>query len=224
VDPVSPKSPRKTSTRKSEGNGGGTDSPPSDYEVKPGEIDRMIAKINESSATVLVIGLGAGRQEKFVVRHRGRLPQVRTFLPLGGTIDYEARTLKRPAGWVTNAGLEWLYRLVSEPRQRWRRYLVQQPPVLYLLARQRMGLYRNPLPQQNSLLPAGTLTRGSRLLSCLPRLIDIAPRGTSRNRTLSIRFIPSMVTLPAETHHFRIEAIDHLGRNLFPCGSIEAPK
>ena len=125
----------------------GTDSPPSDYEVKPGEIDRMIAKINESRATVLVIGLGAGRQEKFVVRHRGRLPQVRTFLPLGGTIDYEARTLKRPAGWVTNAGLEWLYRLVSEPRQRWRRYLVQQPPVLYLLARQRMGLYRNPFAQ-----------------------------------------------------------------------------
>jgi len=69
---------------------------------------------------------------------------VRTFLPLGGTIDYEARTLERPAPWVTDAGLEWLYRLVKEPRQRWRRYLVHQPPVLYHLARQRLGLYRNP--------------------------------------------------------------------------------
>jgi N-acetylglucosaminyldiphosphoundecaprenol N-acetyl-beta-D-mannosaminyltransferase len=122
----------------------GTDSPPPDYDVKPGEIDRMLAKINQSRATVLVIGLGAGRQEKFIVRYRERLPHVRTFLPLGGTIDYEARTLRRPAAWVTNAGLEWLYRLAKEPRQRWHRYLVHQPPVLYLLARQRLGLYRNP--------------------------------------------------------------------------------
>ncbi|HEX9486858.1 MAG TPA: WecB/TagA/CpsF family glycosyltransferase [Gemmatimonadales bacterium] len=122
----------------------GTDSPPFDYDAKPGEIDRMIAKINESRANVLLVGLGAGRQEKFIVKHRDRFPYVRTFLPLGGTIDYEARTLERPGVWVTNAGLEWLYRLMSEPRQRWRRYLVHQPPVLYLLARQRMGLYRNP--------------------------------------------------------------------------------
>ena len=122
----------------------GTDSPPFDYDVKPGEIDRMISRINESRASVLLVGLGAGRQEKFLVKYRDRLPHVRTFLPLGGTIDYEARTLERPAPWVTDAGLEWLYRLVKEPRQRWHRYLVHQPPVLYHLARQRLGLYRNP--------------------------------------------------------------------------------
>lgn len=121
----------------------GTDSPPFDYESKPRAIDGMIGKINESRATVLLVGLGAGRQEKFIVAHRERMPHVRTFLPLGGTIDYEARTLRRPAPWVTNAGLEWLYRLVSEPR-RWRRYLVHQPPALYELSRQRLGLYRNP--------------------------------------------------------------------------------
>jgi exopolysaccharide biosynthesis WecB/TagA/CpsF family protein len=107
-------------------------------------IDEMIAKINDSGATVLLVGLGAGRQETFIVRYRERMPHVRTFLPLGGTIDYEAQTLRRPAPWVTNAGLEWLYRLVSEPRQRWRRYLLHQPPALYQLSRQRLGLYRNP--------------------------------------------------------------------------------
>ena len=122
----------------------GADSPPFDYEVKPGEIDRMIARINESKATVLLVGLGAGRQEKFIIKYRERLPHVRTFLPLGGTIDYEAHTLRRPQPWVTSAGLEWLYRLVSEPRQRWYRYLVHQPPVLRLLAMQRLGLYRDP--------------------------------------------------------------------------------
>jgi N-acetylglucosaminyldiphosphoundecaprenol N-acetyl-beta-D-mannosaminyltransferase len=122
----------------------GTDSPPLDYDTKPGVIDQMIGKINESRATVLLVGLGAGRQEKFIVRHREKMPHVRTFLPLGGTIDYEAQTLPRPAPWVTNMGLEWLYRLWSEPRQRWRRYLVNQPPALYQLSRQRLGLYRNP--------------------------------------------------------------------------------
>lgn len=122
----------------------GADSPPLDYDKKPGEIDRMIAKINDSGATVLVVGLGAGRQEKFIIRYRDRLPRVKTFLPLGGTIDYEAGTLARPKSWITDAGFEWLYRLVREPRQRWHRYLVHQPPVIYHLLQQRLGLYKNP--------------------------------------------------------------------------------
>jgi len=122
----------------------GTDSPPFDYDKKPGEIDRMIERINASKATVLLVGLGAGRQEKFIVRHRARLPLVKTYLPLGGTLDYEAQTLKRPPAWITDAGFEWLYRLLREPRQRWHRYLVHQPPVLWHLLKQRLGLYRNP--------------------------------------------------------------------------------
>ncbi len=122
----------------------GVDSPSSDFERRPAELERLIARINDSRATVLLVGLGAGRQEKFIVKHRDRLPYVRTFLPLGGTIDYEAGTLERPQPWVTDAGLEWLYRLVRQPRQRWYRYLVHQPPVVYLLAQQRMGTYRNP--------------------------------------------------------------------------------
>jgi exopolysaccharide biosynthesis WecB/TagA/CpsF family protein len=128
----------------------GTDSPPFDYDVKSGEIDRMISRINESRASVLLVGLGAGRQEKFLVKYRDRLSHVRTFLPLGGTIDYEARTLERPAPWVTDSGLEWLYRLVREPKQRWHRYLVHQPPVLYHLARQGLGLYRNPFAARSA--------------------------------------------------------------------------
>lgn len=122
----------------------GADSPPRDYDTKPGEIDSMVSRINDSGATVLLVGLGAGRQEKFIVKHRHRMPLVKTFLPLGGTIDYEAGTLARPRSWITDAGFEWLYRLVREPRQRWHRYLVHQPPVLYQLARQRLGIYKNP--------------------------------------------------------------------------------
>jgi len=122
----------------------GTYAPPFDFDRRPDEIERMIARIGESRASVLVVALGAGRQEAFIVKYRARLPQVKLFLPLGGSVDYEAGVLKRPSPWVTGCGLEWLYRLVCEPRQRWHRYLVHQPPVLFLLAQQRLGLYRNP--------------------------------------------------------------------------------
>lgn len=125
----------------------GTYAPPLDFDRRPGEIERMIARITESRASVLVAALDAGRQEAFIVKYRARLPHVKVFLPLGGTVDYEAGALKRPPPWLTGAGLEWLYRLVREPRQRWRRYLVHQPPVLLLLARQRLGLYRNPFAE-----------------------------------------------------------------------------
>ena len=104
----------------------------------------MIAAINASGATALLVGLGGGRQEKFLVQYRDRMPGVKLFLPLGGTIDYEAGTFQRPPPWVTTAGLEWLYRLVKEPRQRWRRYVLHQPPVLWRLVAQRLGLYRDP--------------------------------------------------------------------------------
>jgi N-acetylglucosaminyldiphosphoundecaprenol N-acetyl-beta-D-mannosaminyltransferase len=122
----------------------GTSSPSRDYEGRPEEIEQIIADINSSGATVLVIGLGGGRQEKFIFKYRERLPLIRLYLPLGGTIDYEAESLKRPPAWITNAGLEWLYRLLREPRQRWHRYIVHQPPFLYLLARQLTGVYRDP--------------------------------------------------------------------------------
>lgn len=122
----------------------GTDAPSRDFDRNPEEIERIIAQINESGATVLVVGLGGGRQEKFIFRYRDRLPRIKLFLPLGGTIDYEAESLKRPPAWVTNAGLEWLYRVLREPRQRWRRYFLHQPPFLYLFARQMMGLYIDP--------------------------------------------------------------------------------
>jgi N-acetylglucosaminyldiphosphoundecaprenol N-acetyl-beta-D-mannosaminyltransferase len=122
----------------------GTSAPSRDFENRSDEIERLINEINASGATVLVIGLGGGRQEKFIFRYRDRLTSIGLFLPLGGTIDYEAESLKRPPAWITNMGFEWLYRLLREPRQRWHRYIVHQPPFLYLLARQMLGIYRNP--------------------------------------------------------------------------------
>ena len=118
--------------------------PPAGYQNDSGEVDRIIKMINESGATALMVGLGAGTQEKFLFDIRDRLTSVKLLLPLGGTIDYEAGDVKRPPAWITTVGLEWFWRLAREPKRRWKRYLVQQPPVLYHLARQAVGRYRNP--------------------------------------------------------------------------------
>jgi exopolysaccharide biosynthesis WecB/TagA/CpsF family protein len=122
----------------------GAYSPAFDFETKAGEIDRMIDAVNESGATVCLVGLGGGRQEKWIMKYRDRMPGVALWLPLGGTIDYESGTFERPPVWITDWGLEWLYRLVKEPRQRWHRYIVHEPPFLWAVLKQRLGLYRNP--------------------------------------------------------------------------------
>ncbi|MDH5451724.1 MAG: WecB/TagA/CpsF family glycosyltransferase [Paracoccaceae bacterium] len=122
----------------------GACAPAFDFETKPGEIDRMIEAVNTSGATVCLVGLGGGRQEKWIMTYRDRMPGVKLWLPLGGTIDYESGTFDRPPSWITEWGFEWLYRLVREPRQRWHRYVVHEPPFLWAVLKQRLGLYRNP--------------------------------------------------------------------------------
>lgn len=126
----------------------GTDAPAFDFEAKPAEIERMIAAVNASGATVCLVGLGGGRQEKFIMKYRDRMPSVRLWLPLGGTIDYESGTFARPPAWITEWGFEWLYRLIKEPRARFHRYVVHEPPFLWAVLKQRLGWYRDPFAKR----------------------------------------------------------------------------
>lgn len=122
----------------------GTASPSFDFHDDSPEIDTMIEQINASGATVLLVALGAGRQEKWIVNNRHRLSSVKLFLPLGGTIDYEAAAVKRPPAFITNMALEWFWRLVREPKRRWRRYVLHDPQVIPSLVRDAFGKYQNP--------------------------------------------------------------------------------
>ena len=128
----------------------GTYAPPFNFETTEGEIDRMIAAVNDSGATVCLVGLGGGRQEKWIMQHKDRMPGVKLWLPLGGTIDYESGTFQRPPEWITELGFEWLYRLVKEPRARFHRYVVHEPPFLWAVLKQKLGLYRNPFSSKDS--------------------------------------------------------------------------
>lgn len=122
----------------------GVDAPAFDFETDSAEIDRMIGAVNASGATVCLVGLGGGRQEKFIMTYRDRMPGVRLWLPLGGTIDYESGSFARPPAWITEWGFEWLYRLLKEPRARFHRYVIHEPPFLWAVLKQRLGMYRDP--------------------------------------------------------------------------------
>lgn len=122
----------------------GTYAPSFDFENTPNEIDQMIDAVNASGATALLVGLGGGRQEKFIIKYRERMPGVKLWLPLGGTIDYESGTFERPPVWITEWGFEWLYRLIKEPKARFHRYVVHEPPFLWAILKQRFGWYKDP--------------------------------------------------------------------------------
>ncbi|MCC0176443.1 WecB/TagA/CpsF family glycosyltransferase [Waterburya agarophytonicola K14] len=119
-----------------------TYSPPYGFEKDPMECQKIIDLINNSGASVLAVGVGAPKQEKWICRYRSRLTSIKTFLAIGATIDFEAGNLKRSPAWMSSIGLEWLYRLVSEPGRLWKRYLVEDLAFFVLIFRQKFNLNR----------------------------------------------------------------------------------
>lgn len=122
----------------------GTHSPSFGFERNPDECALIVKKINESGATVLAVGVGCPKQEKWIFSHRERLINVKMFMAVGATIDFQAGVKKRSPKWVSDIGLEWLHRLVSEPRRLCKRYLINDIPFLWLILKQRLGLYPRP--------------------------------------------------------------------------------
>lgn len=119
-----------------------TYSPPFGFEKDPVECDKIIDLVNNSGANVLAVGVGAPKQEKWICRHRSRLTSIKTFLAIGATIDFEAGNLKRSPTWMSSVGLEWLYRLLSEPGRLWKRYLLEDTVFFALVLRQKLNLGR----------------------------------------------------------------------------------
>ena len=115
-------------------------SPPFGFENDPVECDKIVELINSSGANVLAVGVGAPKQEKWIIKYKSCLKNVSIFLAIGATIDFEAGNIKRAPSWMSFAGLEWLYRLILEPGRLWRRYLVEDVAFFALIWRQKFNL------------------------------------------------------------------------------------
>ena len=126
----------------------GAHSPSYGFEKNEDECREIVNIVNRSGATVLLVGVGAPKQEKWIMKYRDAMPGIRLFMGLGATIDFEAKTLKRaPAVWQ-RLGLEWFYRFCKEPRRLFRRYFVDDMGFFYHFACQLLGCYRDPFAEE----------------------------------------------------------------------------
>lgn len=91
---------------------------------------RMIEQINAAKPDVLWVGMTAPKQEKWIHQNRAAL-DVRLMGAIGAVFDFYAGTKQRSPEWACRMGLEWLPRLVREPRRLWRRNFVSTPLFLY---------------------------------------------------------------------------------------------
>jgi N-acetylglucosaminyldiphosphoundecaprenol N-acetyl-beta-D-mannosaminyltransferase len=133
-------------------------SPSFGFEQDPQECAAIIQRINESGATVLAVGLGAPKQELWITQHRHRLPNIKVFLAIGATINFEAGSVTRAPQWLSDVGLEWLYRLMCEPKRLWKRYLGDAIPFFWLILQQRLRFYRCPWRRSEGLPINSTLS------------------------------------------------------------------
>lgn len=98
----------------------GMESPPFRALTKE-EDEETIRRINESGASIVWVGLGAPKQEQWMYEHRGKINAV--MLGVGAGFDFHAGTVKRAPEWMRKHYLEWLYRLIQDPKRLWKRYV-----------------------------------------------------------------------------------------------------
>lgn len=105
------------------------------------ENEAVLQAINATNPDILLVGLGMPLQERWLMENWDRL-EAKVALPVGALFDYLAGEFPRAPHWMTDHGLEWLGRLIVEPRRLWRRYLLGNPRFLWLVLKQRLGLLR----------------------------------------------------------------------------------
>lgn len=109
----------------------GTYSPPYGFEEIPDELKKIEQMITSAHPHILIAALGSPKQERFLFQNRERL-NVPVSLGLGAVLDFAAGNVKRAPKWMSEHGLEWLFRLIQEPKRLAKRYLVDDRKILGL--------------------------------------------------------------------------------------------
>ena len=110
-----------------------TYSPPYKPEFSHEDCQKMIRAINEANPDLLWIGMTAPKQEKWTYKHWNELDIHCHCGTIGAVFDFYAGTVKRAPLWWQEHSLEWLYRLLMEPRRMWRRYIIGNAKFLYYI-------------------------------------------------------------------------------------------
>ncbi len=121
----------------------GTYSPP--FRPLATEEDAQVVQmINEANPDVVWVGLSTPKQEQWMATHTGRLIAP-VLIGVGAAFDFLSGRKRQSPRWMQRSGLEWLFRLFTEPHRLWRRYLVNNPLFVTLVLLQALGLRRYSL-------------------------------------------------------------------------------
>lgn len=115
------------------------------FDKTPGspENEAVVRAINAVKPNILIVGFGMPIQERWLMENWDRI-DANVALTAGAMFDYVSGELRRGPRWMTDHGLEWLARLIIEPRRLWKRYLIGNPLFLWRVLKQRFGLLRLP--------------------------------------------------------------------------------
>lgn len=95
---------------------------------------KVVNDINSADVDVLFVGIGCPKQERWMAEHRDKVSCI--MLGVGAAFDFIAGSKKHAPRWMQKIGLEWLFRLLSEPKRLWMRYLKQNPRFIYYFLQQ----------------------------------------------------------------------------------------
>jgi N-acetylglucosaminyldiphosphoundecaprenol N-acetyl-beta-D-mannosaminyltransferase len=115
-------------------------------DLSPAEEAAALAAINASNADIVWVGLGSPKQDRWMADHIGKL-NAPVLIGVGAAFDFIAGVKPQAPIWMQRNGLEWLFRLVTEPRRLWKRYTQNIPAFVMLTILQRLGLRLFPIEE-----------------------------------------------------------------------------
>lgn len=121
----------------------GTYSPPF-RQLTPEEDQEIVDKINASGADVVWVGLGSPKQDHWMAEHIDRL-NAPVLLGVGAAFDFHTGRKPQAPYWMQRSGLEWAFRLSTEPKRLWKRYLVNNPAFVASVMAQELRLRKYPI-------------------------------------------------------------------------------
>ena len=116
----------------------GVYSPPFGFENDKAENRKIVNLIKGVRPDILFVGLGAPKQEKWIYNYRNDY-NVPVSIAIGASFELSSGVVKRAPAWMQQTGLEWLWRLIMEPKRLWKRYLVEDMRFFWLLFKQKFA-------------------------------------------------------------------------------------
>jgi N-acetylglucosaminyldiphosphoundecaprenol N-acetyl-beta-D-mannosaminyltransferase len=129
----------------------------------------VVRRINAARPDVVWVGLSTPKQERWMSEHRDRLTAP-VFVGVGAAFDFHAGLKRQAPRWMQRSGLEWLFRLWTEPRRLWRRYLRNNPLFIWHIVLQSLGVrqYRIDLGTSSDGIGAGRIPSSPELQGDTP--------------------------------------------------------